>query len=482
MKPNHTLFRYPARAARLPHVALFLIITLLLLAACGPGAPAAQVAISRDAPAAEGETPAAMTPAVPFLGDAPATAVPAATAVLAATATPPATATPAATSVPAAMPTAEGGVVIAPESSLDVDPDATPVPFDGIEQPRYEASDCSDKYPCNDDEAAWEARIRVPDGFEATYYARIDGQPNVLTFGPDGLLYVGTMSGEIFTVDEDGHSELYVDGFIAPAGLAFQPGTKRLYVASRVVDLNAGGEARVAVVEDGVVSDLITGLPCCYVSMHSANGIAFGPDGYGYVAVGGRADHGEILDGPDAGEQDELHPYEASILRFSPDGTTVEPFARGFRNAYDIAWDAGGNLFTTDNMPDFGPPEEFNRVEPGGEHGYPWYDCAVCFAPPEDVEIVPPLDTFVPHSAPTGIVAYLDDEFPGFYNSLFVTLWSAFPEAQRVEWFSPGGEQRATFATGFAAPIDLTVGPDGALYVADWATGIIFRIGWNGEG
>jgi len=214
--------------------------------------------------------------------------------------------------------------------------------------------------------------------------------------------------------------------------------------------------------------------------MHSANGIEFGPDGFGYVSVGGRADHGEILSGPNASEQDERHPYEASILRFSPDGTLVETYARGFRNAYDIAWDADGVLFTTDNMPDFGPPEEFNRVEPGGEHGYPWFDCDVCFTAPDDVEIVPPLHTFIAHSSPTGIAAYLDDEFPGYYNSLFVTLWSAFPEAQRIVWFGPGGQETSDFATGFAAPIDLTVGPDGALYVADWATGLIFRIAYTG--
>ena len=450
---------------------------ILVLAACGgTTAPPAQIAPT-EAPAG-GAQPAeqgAATPqAVPFLGQAVATIAPAATD------TPAATPTPAASPTPQATPTAEGGVVPIPEIALEVDPDATPVPFDDVEPAPYTESACSDKYPCNDDVAGWESSIRLPEGFAATYYARVEGQPNVLTFGPDGLLYVGTMAGEIFKVDENGASELYVDGFLAPAGLAFQPGTDRLYVASRVVDQNVDGEARVAVVEDGIVTDLITGLPCCYVAMHSANGIAFGPDGYAYMAVGGRADHGEILAGPNAGDQDELHPLEASILRFSPDGTQIETYARGFRNAYDIAWDAGGALFTTDNMPDFGPPEEFNRVEPGREHGYPWFDCEVCFTAPDDVEIVPPLHTFIAHSAPTGITSYLDDAFPGYYNSLFVTLWSAFPEAQRVVWFSPGGEEMATFATGFAAPIDLTVGPDGALYVADWATGIIFRIAYSG--
>jgi glucose/arabinose dehydrogenase len=465
----------PGRGARLLGVAL-LSIVLLFVVACAPSAPAVSIEPTAAGETAEqpaGEQPTAAAD-LPFIGELPATAVPTATEIVA-------TVPPAASPTPQATATAEGGVVAVGPVEIDVDRAATPAPFDGIEQPAYKESECSDKYPCNEDAEGWEERIQVPDGFEVSYYGRVDGQPNVLTFGPDGLLYVGTMTGEIFTMDEAGQTELYVDGFLAPAGLAFQPGTERLYVASRLVDQNVDGEARLAVVEDGVVTDLITGLPCCYVAMHSANGIAFGPDGFGYMSVGARADHGEILSGPNAGEQDELHPWEASILRFSPDGTLVETYARGFRNNYDIAWDADGKLFGTDNMPDFGPPEEFNLIEPGGEHGYPWYECEVCFPAPDDVDIVEPLHTFVAHSSPTGIVAYLDDEFPGFYNSLFVTLWSAFPEAQRIEWFSPGGEETATFATGFAAPIDLTVGPDGALYVADWATGIIFRIAYSGE-
>jgi glucose/arabinose dehydrogenase len=445
-----------------------LIVLLVAIAGCSPANPAVKVLETQPSTVAITE-PAVIEPEEAAL---PSPQVETATA--------PATEPPPASPTPSGTATAEGGVVPTPAVELDVDPADTPEPFEDIEQPPYAASDCSDKYPCNDDVEGWEERIRVPEGFKVTYYARVDGKPNVITFGPDGLLYVGTMTGEIYTIDEDGEAELYVDGFIAPAGLAFQPGTNRLYVSNRLVNQVVDGVAQVVVIEDGVVTELIGDLPCCYVGMHSANGIAFGPDGYGYVSVGGRADHGEILTGPNTGEQDELEPFEASILRFSPDGTTVEVFARGFRNSYDIAWDGDGNLYATDNMPDFGPPEEFNRVEPGGEHGYPWFDCEVCFEAPVGVEIVPPLHTFVPHSAPTGVTAYLDDEFPGYYNSLFVTLWSAFPEAQQIVWFSPGGQDMATFATGFAEPIDLTVGPDGALYVADWATGIIFRIAYLG--
>lgn len=369
-----------------------------------------------------------------------------------------------------------------PTPSPTVDPNATPTlaappPIGVIEQPPYQASACSDKYPCNEDGEAWEARIRVPEGFVANYFGRIDGQPTAITFGPEGDLYIAALDGAIYRMDENGEAAVYVDGFRVPTGLAFQPGTEKLFVSNRVLDQNVDGESQVSVVEDGEVRPLITGLPCCYTSYHAANGIAFGPDGYGYVSVGGRADHGEILEGPNKGEQDELHPLEASILRFNPDdGREVEPYARGFRNAYDIAWDADGELYATNNGPDFGPPEDFYKVVPGGEHGYPWYDCDACFPVPAGVELVPPIHNFPPHSAPTGVTTYLDSQFPGYYNSLFVTLWSAFPEAQKVVWFGPGGGETADFATGFAAPIDVVVGPEGSLYVADWATGIIFRI------
>ena len=73
------------------------------------------------------------------------------------------------------------------------------------------------------------------------------------------------------------------------------------------------------------------------------------------------------------------------------------------------------------------------------------------------------------------------ESFPGYYNNLFVVLWSAFEDAQRIIRFEPGGVNASTFATGFAAPIDLTIGPDGAMYTADWATGIIFKIEYVGE-
>jgi glucose/arabinose dehydrogenase len=351
----------------------------------------------------------------------------------------------------------------------------------------YAASDCSDKYPCNDDVVAWEARIRVPPDFEATYFAHVEDFPTSITFGPEGTLYVAAMSGTIYAIDADGHASTYYEGLTTPTGLAFHPASGALYVSSRVDPDIVDGEAQVAAIRNGELAQIIGGLPCCYASMHGPNGIAFGPDGFGYVGVGGRSDHGEILVGPNAGERAEQHPLEASILRFSPDGSVVEAYARGFRNPYDIAWDAEGRLFATDNGRDGdremgdNPPDEFHLVTPGGEHGYPWYDCPVCFAAPAEIEVIPPLYELIPHGAAAGITAYQGDQFPGYYNSIFLVLWSAFEGAQKIIRFGPGGQGNSDFATGFAAPIDIVEGPDGSLYVADFATGIIFRISYAGS-
>lgn len=371
------------------------------------------------------------------------------------------------TAVETTEPTAE------PTSETAVEPTSASQPPPAVD-PGEVPPVISNEYPDNNDKTGWENRINVPAGFTVTYVGRVEGHPTSMDFGPDGLLYISNQEGSIFTMDSSGNVSTFASGYTTPTGLAFRPGTSQLYVSDRVTNESVGGESQISIVGQG---QLIGGLPCCYTFLHAANGIAFGPDGMGYVGVGARADHGEILDG--SGRQDELHPLEAAILRFNPDSGEVSVYARGFRNPYDIAWDANGTLWVTDNAPDYGPPEEAHRVVPGAEHGYPWYDCDTCFSPPPGVEVLPPTYTFVPHSSPTGITVYKASQFPSnYYNSKFVALWSAFAGAQKVMRLADGPPQN--FATGFAAPIDVVVGPDGSMYVTDWATGIVFKISYTG--
>lgn len=476
---------------------LFFLL-ILLLAACGAQTPTAtpatptaaavvpaatNTAAATNIAAATNTTLSATDTAVPATNTpvpepATATAIPttgsssAAVETETATPLPELTAAGSATTAPTVTTAATGTTAVPPTT----DPNATASPTAAAPPPAGDVPVPTDNnYPAYDDRVGWENRINVPAGFDVTYVGRVVGNPTSITFGPDGLLYIAMQAGSILTMNDSGSTSTYATGFNTPTGLAFRPGTNTLYVSDRVVNENVGGEAQVSIVNQG---QLIGGLPCCYTFFHSANGIAFGPDGYGYVGVGGRADHGEILDG--SGRMDEMHPLEASILRFHPDTGEVSVYARGFRNPYDIAWDANGQLWATDNTPDYDPPERLHRVVPGGLHGYPYYDCDVCFSPPEGVTVIPPLVTFAPSSSPTGIEVYLANQFPGYHNSMFVALWSSFVGAQKIMHIRAGGSAPVNFATGLAAPIDVVTGPDGSLYVADWATGIIFKISYTG--
>jgi glucose/arabinose dehydrogenase len=455
-------------------ITIFLLVLITMLVAACSSAPAADEQSSPGTDAVA-EVEAESTKAPTETAEPSPTPIP---PTLTNTPNPAHTLTP--TPLPTSTPTATPTNTPVPDEWL------TPAPHvQGIEQSPYVESECSDRFPCNEDAEAWAARITVPEGFKAEYVAFIPNadhpdraaQLTTLTFGPDGLLYVGTMHSGIYTVDQDGNVELYVRDVDVPTGLAFQPGTDRLYVSNRVLDRNVDGEAQISVIVDGQMETLFAGLPCCYVGMHGPNGIAFGPDGYGYVGIGGRADHGEILDGYNT--PDEMQPLEAIILRFSPDGSEMEPYAWGFRNPYDIAWDADGNLWATENGRDGEVPDYLFKVVPGGQHGYPYFECDGCRGIPDDIELVPPVYEFTPHSVDAGITNYLYNDFPGYYNSLFTVLWTAMDFAERVVRITPDGEI-STFATGFAAPLDITTGPDGALYVADYATGIITKISYTG--
>lgn len=457
-------------------------------AACAARETAAPSPPAPDVTAAVSDTPRPVPGAPPVAaGQTPSptdTAEPSATAV---------TTTAAPTRTPTSVsptPRAENTATPEPPASVaTVEPSPTqpsaqppnpPAVVGGTLAPPPDSGSCG-KYPCADDIAGWEARLRVPPGFNAAYLLTVNGHPTSLTYAPDGRLVVATMEGMIFSYDAAGSVSIIASGFHLPIGLAYRPGTSDLYVADRSFPRDAfPNEGKVTIVRaDGSRQDIVTGLPCCYTSdMHQPNSLAFGPDGKVYLSIGALSDHGEKPGQPDV--PGEIHPLEAGILRFNPDGSGLERYAAGLRNPYDLAFDASGQLYATDNGPDFGPPDRLVRVVQGAHYGFPHYaDCGLCPPAPPDLSITPPLATFIPHASVTGITAYTGGQFPTDYaNNLFVTLWSGFPGAQKVMRIQLSPFKMSDFLLGLADPIDVTVAPDGALVVADWATGHVFKIGY----
>lgn len=352
-----------------------------------------------------------------------------------------------------------------------------------------------DDFPCEDDIAGFLQRIQVPPGYELAHYGKLPGQPQQITFGPDGRLYAtvllnGSRNGAVYALNPDGSSEAYSQMFVSPVGLAFQPGTNVLYVTSRLSELEGGALWRIPA--PGVPAELVLGdLPCCFSLIdNQPNGITFGPDGYLYLAIGALTDHAEPPN-PEVAPYAELHPLEAAILRIHPHTGEVEVYARGLRNPFDLDFDTRGRFYATDSGLITGPGDRLLHIIPGGHYGWPYYGargCESCPTSPPQLDIQPDFVAFPDFSLPRGLVVYKGTQFPSdMFDNLFVVLWNGTDYAQRVVRIDPQDPRLAyeeytpePFVTGLIRPIDAAVAPDGSLIVADFIYGNLWQVRYTG--
>jgi len=316
-------------------------------------------------------------------------------------------------------------------------------------------------------------------GFSLTVYAAVPAPTN-LAFGPDGRLYVTSTNSAVYAVaDRNGdyrgeEVRTYAAGLDTPLGLAWVGSELFVSIRGGVLALSDPDLAGVATLSRTVV----TGLPS--FGLHQNDSLALGADGYLYLGQGSNCDHCVETD-----------PRSASILRFRPDGLDLSVYAHGLRNPYGLAFNSLGDLFATDNdRDDLGPslpPEELNWIQAG--HDYGWPDCWPGRSVPACASITQPVDTFDAHTSADGLAFYTAHQFPpDYFDNAFVAILGSI-------YMFPGSPERGVArvrltktAAGYTAthdwflqlpagrPVAVTVGPDGALYVADYANGEIDRI------
>ena len=240
---------------------------------------------------------------------------------------------------------------------------------------------------------------------------------------------------------------------------------------------------------------------------HGPHGITLGPDGFLYVVVG---NHSGIVGTADANSP-LAHCYDAdlvprfedpgghaagvkapggTIVRVSLDGKRVENFAGGLRNAYDLAFNAAGDLFIheSDMEANMGMswyrPTSLYHVVAGADLGWRsgWSQM-----PDYYLDTIPAIAE-TGRGSPTGMVSYQHLQFPARYDDcLFLADWSEGRIlAAKLNPNGSGYETKAeVFLSGKPLNVtDLDVGEDGGLYFCTGGRGTaggVFRITWNGD-
>lgn len=359
--------------------------------------------------------------------------------------------------------------------------------------------------PLSDDQLR--ARLQVPDGFRVNTYVAGIQNARLLLFTPSGdLLVSAPRSGTVWLVQRDANGDgvadgtrVLLDGLYQPHGLALHDGW--LYVAETTAVLRARYDAGAGAVR-GTPERIITGLPDG--GNHWTRTVHVGPDGKLYVSIGSSCNV--------CIEDDERR---ATIMRFDRDGSYGEIYASGLRNAVDFDWQPGtGAMYATDNgrdlLGDDFPPCEVNRIVPGGFYGWPIANGDRVPDPDYGsgnaariAASIPPAHALGPHVAPLGITFYRRPSgaapaaFPPDYDGVaFVAEHGSWNRSRKIGYqvvaLHVAGDGRITetpFLTGFlkddkvsGRPVDPAVGPDGALYVSDDYTGVVYRIAYGEAG
>jgi glucose/arabinose dehydrogenase len=351
--------------------------------------------------------------------------------------------------------------------------------------------------------------LTLPAGFEISIFAKLDAAPRMMAFDKNGNLFVAlSQKNEIIMLPDtnrDGLSEasiLVSKDLNMPNGLTF--------VGDDLLVANQDGVVKFTKIENkwSTPKPFISNLPYGH---HTVKTIKLGPDNHLYLNVGSSCN-----------VCIEENPLRATILRYTLEGKPAgaletlgrhapnPTWASGLRNSQGFAWHPKtGAMFATNNGADMRsdkkngkvndelPPEHFNKIEPGKHYGWPY-----CWGNKvEDPNFkgtdnfcqttTPPAITFTSHSTPIGVTFLDKSNWATEYKSdAVVALHGSWNRVElsgyklvRVKFNGETPVEVVDFATGWlqknqawGRPVDVVVGPDGALYVSDDRANVIYRI------
>lgn len=329
------------------------------------------------------------------------------------------------------------------------------------------------------------ADITIADNVPIKFFEnQVVKSPTALEVGPDGELYVASLTGFIWVLRDENKDNVadtvteFASGLTKPEGLAWSEDGLYVNVAgSLVLMTDTDGDDK-----SDTTKTIVDGFPSESYAFHQNNGLVFGPDGRLYLGSGSTTDH-----------RPEENPKAARIFSMNPDGSDFKVYATGVRNPYGIipapdgkgffAVDNGSSgcldtEFETDDCSDpIDVPEEVNYIFEGGDYGFPNY----FGLPPEDSGTMPPVVTLPDHSAPTGIELYAGDKLPERYvGRLIVTMWLR-NEVVSITLYKIDDQHYTgsvrPFIEGLLGPSAVVNSPTGGLYISSFSGNAIYYVG-----
>lgn len=211
-----------------------------------------------------------------------------------------------------------------------------------------------------------------------------------------------------------------------------------------------------------------------------ANNLKFGPDGWLYGAQGSTCNANISSE-----VSKDVKFLGQAIWRYHPDTKVFEVFAEGGGNTFDVEIDSKGRLYSGDNGTSRG--EYFKQgsyfVRNLGKHGE--YTNQYTYGHLPNMQLTGEEVRFT-HA----FVRYEGASLPGKYNDYMIAL-NPLQSYVQLTKFEPNG---STFKTideerimvtddHWFRPVDITTGPDGNVYIADWYDSRISHIDprdtWN---
>jgi putative membrane-bound dehydrogenase-like protein len=225
---------------------------------------------------------------------------------------------------------------------------------------------------------------------------------------------------------------------------------------------------------DGPPRKLLTGFRG-FDHDHGVHGLNIGPDGKLYFTVGDSGVDGlKSSDGKGrVWKTNDTDCRAGTVWRCDPDGTNLELIAHNFRNNYECCVDSFGEIWLSDNDDDGNQQTRICFVMPGGNYGYyprgpgqtHWHE--------EQPGIVHKV-LRTGFGSPTGITFYEGSLLPEKYRGALLHC-DAGPREVRAFFRKPKGagyeldkEVILTSSDNWFRPSDVTVAPDGSIFVCDW--------------